>query len=417
MKLWEKNYSLNKSVEKFTVGDDYIVDQKLVKYDCLASIAHVKMLNKIGILNSDECDKLIKALGEIIELDSKGAFVINQEDEDCHTAIENYLTKKLGDIGKKIHTARSRNDQILTALRLYYKDEIKSVVQLVESLVKSLVLFKGKYGSIELPGYTHMRKAMPSSVGLWADAFIESMSDNKTLMLNVYELVNKSPLGTGAGYGLPIEVDKKLSAELLGFSKIHNNPLYAQNSRGKFESTILHGLSQIMLDLNRIAMDLLLFSMSELGYVILPDELCTGSSIMPHKKNPDVLELIRAKYHQILAYEFEVKSIIANLISGYNRDLQLTKKPIINGFEITKDALDMVAIVLENLYVNSKECKKAMTEELYATEKAYKLIKKGIPFRDAYKEISKDYKQGYKKSMSDIEIKKQFNMINYLSID
>lgn len=417
MKLWEKNYSLNKSVEKFTVGDDYIVDQKLVKYDCLASIVHVKMLNKIGILNSDECDKLIKALGEIIELDSKGAFVINQEDEDCHTAIENYLTKKLGDIGKKIHTARSRNDQILTALRLYYKDEIKSVVQLVESLVKSLVLFKGKYGSIELPGYTHMRKAMPSSVGLWVDAFIESMNDNKTVMLNVYKLVNKSPLGTGAGYGLPIEVDKKLSAELLGFSKIHNNPLYAQNSRGKFESTILHGLSQIMLDLNRIAMDLLLFSMSELGYVILPDELCTGSSIMPHKKNPDVLELIRAKYHQILAYEFEVKSIIANLISGYNRDLQLTKKPTINGFEITKDALDMIAIVLENLYVNSKECKKAMTEELYATEKAYKLIKKGIPFRDAYKEISKDYKQGYKKSMSDIEIKKQFNMINHLSID
>ena len=408
MKQWQKIYSLNKSVEKFTVGDDYIVDQKLVKYDCLASIAHVKMLSKIGILNSDECDKLIKALDEIIELDSKEAFVINQEDEDCHTAIENYLTKKLGDIGKKIHTARSRNDQVLTALRLYYKDEIKSVVQLVESLVKSLVLFKGKYGSIELPGYTHMRKAMPSSVGLWADAFIESMNDNKILMSNVYELVDKSPLGTGAGYGLPIEVDKKLSAELLGFSKIHNNPLYAQNSRGKFESIILHGLSQIMLDLNKIAMDLLLFSMSELGYMTLPDELCTGSSIMPHKKNPDVLELIRAKYHQILAYEFEVKSIIANLISGYNRDLQLTKKPIINGFEITKGALNMMAIVLENLYVNSKECKKAMTEELYATEEAYKLIKKGIPFRDAYKEISKDYKQEYKKLMSDIEIKKQF---------
>ncbi len=417
MKLWEKNYSLNKSVEKFTVGDDYIVDQKLVKYDCLASIAHVKMLNKIGILNSDECDKLIKALDEIIELDGKGAFVINQEDEDCHTAIENYLTKKLGAIGKKIHTARSRNDQILTALRLYYKDEIKSVVQLVESLVKSLVLFKEKYGSIELPGYTHMRKAMPSSVGLWADAFIESMNDNKILMSNVYELVDKSPLGTGAGYGLPIEVDKKLSAELLGFSKIHNNPLYAQNSRGKFESIILNGLSQIMLDLNRISTDLLLFSMSELSYMTLPDELCTGSSIMPHKKNPDVLELIRAKYHQILAYEFEVKSIIANLISGYNRDLQLTKKPIINGFEITKDALNMMAIVLENLYVNSKECKKAMTEELYATEKAYKLIKKGIPFRDAYSEISKDYKQEYKKLMSDIEIKKQFNMINHLLID
>lgn len=391
MKLWQKNCSLNKQVEKFTVGDDYKIDQKLVKYDCLASIAHAKMLHKIDIITKAECDKLIKTLNEIIELDSKGIFLIKQEDEDCHTAIENYLIKKLGKIGKKIHTARSRNDQVLTALRLYYKAEIKSVIKLLDKLVKTLILFKEKHGSIEIPGYTHMRKAMPSSAGLWTDAFIESMNDNKLLLLNMYKLVDQSPLGTGAGYGLPIKIDRGSTAKWLGFSKIQINPLYVQNSRGKFESGILHGLSYIMFDLNKIASDILLFSMPEFSYFELPSDFCTGSSIMPHKKNPDVLELVRAKYNQIVSYEFEVKNIIANLISGYNRDLQLTKKPVINGFEITKDTISIMTKILEQLKVNKSKCKNAMTKELYATDRAYKLIQKGVPFRDAYKEISQEY--------------------------
>ncbi len=392
MKLWNKKYYLNEQVELFTVGDDYLLDQKLVKYDCIASVAHVKMLNKIRILTKVECDKLIKVLNEIKNLDSKDNFTINQEDEDCHTAIEKYLTKKLGNLGKKIHTGRSRNDQVLTALRLYYKDEIESVGKLADNLVQTLVSLKEKYGSVEMPGYTHMRKAMPSSVALWADAFIESMGDNKQLLLDISKLVNQSPLGTGAGYGLPIKVDRKLSAKLLNFSKIQTNPIYVQNSRGKFESSILHMLSQIMFDLNKMASDLILFSMSALGYFELPLEICTGSSIMPHKKNPDVLEIVRAKYHTIVAYEFEVKNITANLISGYNRDLQLTKKPMINGFEFTKDSLEIMTAILKNIHVNAEQCKKALTEELYSTDKVYKLIKEGIPFRDAYKQVSQYYK-------------------------
>ncbi len=392
MKLWEKNYSLNKQIEKFTVDDDYIIDQKLIKYDCAASIAHAKMLAKIGILSKDECNKIIEELNKIIKLDSKGKFTIKQEDEDGHTAIENYLTKNLGSVGKRIHTARSRNDQVLTALRLYYKNEIKSVLELIDALVESLLVLKEKYGNVEMPGYTHMRKAMPSSVGLWAGAFIESMKDNKILLSNVYKLIDQSPLGTGAGYGLPIQTDRKLTAELLGFKKIQKNPIYVQNSRGKFEASMLHMLSQIMFDLNKMASDLILFSMSEFGYFELPDEICTGSSIMPNKKNPDVLELIRAKYHKIVALEFEIKSTIGNLISGYNRDLQLTKKPVIHGFEITKETISIMALVLDKLKVNKSNCKRAMTKELYATEKAYELTKKGFPFREAYKEVSKSYK-------------------------
>lgn len=391
MKLWEKNYTLDKKIENYTVGNDYIIDKKLVKYDCIASIAHAKMLCKINILTKDECNKIVKKLNEIIELDSKGLFKIKKEDEDCHTAIENYLTEKLGEIGKKIHTARSRNDQVLTALRLYCKDEIKSVIQLIDDLIKTLNNLKEKYGQIKIPGYTHMKKAMPSTIVLWCDSFIESMHDNKNLIKFLSNHIDQSPLGTGAGYGLPIKIDRKFTAELLGFKKIQNNSLYVQNSRGKFESLILHGLNNIMLDLNKMSMDILLFSMQEFGFIELPSELCSGSSIMPNKKNFDVLELIRANYHKNVGFEFEIKNIIGNLISGYNRDLQLTKEPTINGLDITKDSLEVMNLVLINLKINKKNCNKAMTDELYATKKVYDLINKGYTFRDAYKKISKEY--------------------------
>jgi argininosuccinate lyase len=391
MKLWEKKYQLNKQIESYTVGNDYLLDQKLVKYDCKGSIAHAKMLKKIGILSKDECDKIIMVLHEIIRIDNNASFIIEPYDEDCHTAIENYLVNKLGDIGKKIHTARSRNDQVLTALRLYYKDEIKCVIKIVKSLIKTLDYLKEKYGKIELPGYTHMSKAMPSSVGLWCEAFIESMEDNKNLLQAIFQLIDQSPLGTGAGYGLPIKVDRKMTSEILDFNKVQNNPIYVQNSRGKFESSILHALNQIMIDLNKLSTDILLFSMSEFDYMELSSELCTGSSIMPHKKNPDVLELIRANYHKIISLEFQIKSIVANLPSGYNRDIQLTKEPIIKGFEVTKDSLKVMKIVLEQLKVDAKNCKKAMTEEIYTTDKVYNLTNQGVPFRDAYQKIAKNF--------------------------
>ena len=393
MKLWEKKYQLDKQIENYTVGNDHILDQKLVKYDCKASIAHVKMLNKIGILTDEESNKLIMVLYEIIKIDNNQSFIIEQHEEDCHTAIENYLIKKLGSIGKKIHTARSRNDQVLTALRLYYKDEIKCIIQLVNDLINTLNLLKEKHGKTKLPGYTHMRKAMPSSIEMWTESFIESMKDNNMLLNWINKLIDQSPLGTAAGYGLPIEIDRKITAELLGFNKIQKNPIYAQNSRGKFESSVLHALNQIMFDLNKIASDLLIFSMPEFGYFELPSEFCTGSSIMPHKKNPDVLELVRAKYHQTIAYEFEIKSIIGNLTSGYNRDIQLTKEPMIKSFETIKDCLSIMKLVLENIQVNRENCEKAMTNELYITEKTYELVKKGVPFRKAYIQISQKLEQ------------------------
>ncbi|UCH72416.1 MAG: argininosuccinate lyase [Thermoplasmatales archaeon] len=391
MKLWQKRYILNEKIEKFTVGNDHILDQKLVKYDCTASIAHAKMLKKIGILTSAECDKIIMILYKTITLNENKSFLIDQQDEDCHTAIENYLVKKLGDVGKKIHTARSRNDQVLTALRLYYKDEMKTIVKLVDTLVDKLNNFKDKYESVKIPGYTHMQKAMPSSVGLWAYAFVESMNDNKKLLQDISQLIDQSPLGTGAGYGLPIDVDRELTAKLLSFSKVQKNPIYVQNSRGKFESTILHGLNQIMIDLNKMSSDIMLFSMSEIGYMKLPSEICTGSSIMPHKKNPDVLELVRANYHKTISFEFEIKSIISNLVSGYNRDLQLTKEPTIKAFEITKESLEAMKIVLDQIKVDEDKCKKGMVDELYATDEVYDLVKRGIPFREAYKEITNLY--------------------------
>lgn len=391
MKLWNNNYTLNKYIEKFTVGNDYLLDQKLVKYDCLASIAHVKMLHKIGLISNTECTKMINELDYIIKLDGKGKFIIKQEEEDCHTAIENYLVKQLGEIGKKIHTGRSRNDQVLAALRLYYKNEIQIIDQLVDNLIEMLLSFKEKNGSIEIPGYTHMRKAMPSSIELWADAFVESMKDNKILIKHVFELIDQSPLGTGAGYGLPIKVDREMTADLLGFKKIQKNPIYVQNSRGKFESSILHMLSQILFDINKIASDIILFSMSEFGFFEIPEEFTTGSSIMPHKKNPDVLEILRSKYHLLTSYESQIKSMSSNLISGYHRDLQLIKEPIIKGLELTKECLNVSKLFFQNLHVNKENCNKALSKEVYATKEVYALVQEGLPFRDAYQKISERY--------------------------
>jgi len=388
MKLWQKAYKLDKEIEKFTVGNDYLIDKALVKYDIIGSIAHAEMLCKIGILTKEELKKLQKALSEILELDKKGRFEIKLEDEDVHTAIENCLTEKLGDLGKKIHTARSRNDQVLTALRLYCKDEINEILKSIDGFVSALHGFSGKYGSIGIPGYTHMRKAMPSSVSLWAGASIESMKDNKKIMKNVLSLIDQSPLGTGAGYGVPLKIDRKFVAAKLGFSKAQENPIYVQNSRGKFEAYTIGGLSQIMYDLNKMASDLILFSMDEFGFFKLPKEFCTGSSIMPHKHNPDVLELVRAKYHLLIGYEFQVKSLIGNLVSGYNRDLQLTKEPLIKSFNTAKECLKVMSMVVSSLKVDREKCNKAMTKEIYAVDRLYKLVAKGMPFRDAYKKIS-----------------------------
>jgi len=388
-KLWDKGYDLNKTIESYTVGNDPILDKQLIYYDCIASIAHTKMLGKMGLLTKTEAMYLVQELKHIIDLDKKGEFPITQDQEDCHTAIEMFLTNSLGDVGKKIHTARSRNDQVLTALRLYYKDQINNINQLIEGLIYSISSFTSDHGNIQFPGYTHMQRAMPSSFDLWGTAFLDSMKDNLLLLDTVNKLVDQSPLGTAAGYGVPLNIDREFTAKELGFSSVQNNSVYTQFSRGKFEISVLHVLSQIMLDLNKIASDLILISMSEFGYVEIPDEFCTGSSIMPQKKNPDVLELLRAKYHVVSSFEFQVSQLTANLISGYNRDIQLTKEPVMRGFSITAESIKIAILLFQNISVNEQKCKDAMTDELFATEKVYELVKKGVPFRDAYLKIAK----------------------------
>ncbi|MFH1849413.1 MAG: argininosuccinate lyase [archaeon] len=382
MKLWDKGYDINREVEMFTVGNDYLLDRKLVKHDCRASIAHAEMLKEAGILNEEELARIVEALNGIIAMDLE----IMPEDEDCHTAIENQLTKTLGDLGRKIHTARSRNDQVVAALRLYADEQQKDIIALCDEFTKTL----DRLDDCEIPGYTHTRKAMPSSVAMWAGGFADSMRDNAALMEHVRKRVFQSPIGGGAGYGVPLDIDRALPARILGFSKVQN-PVYVQNSRGKFEADVLHCCSQVMLDLNKMASDLILFTMPEFGYFQLPDEFCTGSSIMPHKKNPDVLELVRAKYHVVSSYEQQVKGIVSNLISGYHRDLQLTKEPLMSGLGVTRDCLQIMTSVVKNLRIDRGKAKKACTAELYATKEVYELVKQGIPFREAYRKVSGKY--------------------------
>ena len=391
-KLWDKGQTVNKLIEKFTVGDDYLLDQMLVPFDCQASIAHAQMLGKINILNKEEVNRLVDVLSEIKKLNQSGKFTILPEHEDCHTAIELYLVNKLGDLGKKIHTGRSRNDQVLTALRLYYKEKINKFMTLANRYIMSLKNLIKQYGKISFPGYTHTRKAMPTTIKVWAGAFIDSMRDNKILLKMTLDLIDQSPLGSGAGYGVPLDLDREMTALKMGFKRVQKNPIYVQMSRGKFESTFLHCLTQIMFDLNKIATDIIFFSIPELAYLVIPDEFCTGSSIMPQKKNPDVLELIRAKYHKVVSMESEVKNITANLISGYNRDLQDTKAPVLKSFEITEKSFEVMTLVIGGLHVDASKCSAAMSNEVYATERVYDLVKKGIPFRDAYKTVGNQYR-------------------------
>ncbi|HKJ67754.1 MAG TPA: argininosuccinate lyase [bacterium] len=391
MKLWNPKGNVNSKIEEYTVGNDYLLDLALVTYDCQASIAHAEMLGEIGILDESEVRQLVGELDHIITLAEEGQFDISPQQEDCHTAIENHLTQQLGDLGKKIHTARSRNDQVVTALRLYYRDQLERMTALVHEFPAALEGVQKQFGDVEIPGYTHTRKAMPSSVALWTGAFRESMQENLRAIEHVQHMLDQSPLGTGAGYGIPLEIDRQCTAEKLGFSRIQENSIYVQNSRGKFEGSILNACDQVMYDLNRMSSDLIFFSLPDFGIFELPEEICTGSSIMPQKHNPDVLELVRAKYHEVLGLEFQVKSLSANLISGYHRDLQLTKEPVMRGLTTTLDSLEVMILAVKKLRVNEERAHQAMTEDLYATQRVYELVKEGIPFREAYKEISKEY--------------------------
>lgn len=386
-KLWKKKYELDKVVEDFTVGDDYLWDMRLIKADVIGNIAHSTMLQKIGILSEEELLTIKKNLISILELHEQGKFIINKEDEDVHTAVENFLTERLGDVGKKIHTARSRNDQILLDVRLYSKERLFEMMENVLTLCKILLEFSKENEFVPMPGRTHTQRAMPSSVGLWASSFLESLLDDFYLLKTAFKINDQSPLGSAASYGVNLNIDRKYVATLLGFEKVQNNVLYANNSRGKTESIIIFALSQIMMDLSKFANDLILFSIPEFNYFTLPEEFCGGSSLMPQKRNPALLELTRAKAEVVNSLYVRVTGIITSLYSGYNRDFQLTKGPLMESLDITQQTLYILGYFIPKIKVNKEILIKSFSPEVYATDRVLELVKEGIPFRDAYKEV------------------------------
>lgn len=386
-KLWQKNYTLDSVVERFTVGIDYILDNSLVMSDCLSSIAHAKMLSSIKVLSYEEFDSLRHGLIEIMEAWNKGEFEITLSDEDCHTAIENRLTEKLGEAGKKIHTGRSRNDQVLTATRVFSRSKILKIIEALSILIAHLTAMAGKYSDVPMPGRTHMQIAMPSSIGLWAGAFAEELADCEKLIEAVFHINNQSPLGAAASYGVPLPLDRKMTSDLLGFEKVQNNVLYCNNARGKIESMIIDALDQVTLTLSKMAQDLIIYSMPEFGYFSLPANLCSGSSIMPQKKNPDALELLRAKSASVSAASMQIKNVIRSLPTGYNRDFQETKEPLMKALDTAFDSIIIMSLTIEKIEVHRLNLKKGFIPEIYATDEAIRLVEKGMSFRDAYVEV------------------------------
>lgn len=387
--LWKKDYQVNDEIIKFTVGNDFELDQRMVRQDALGSIAHAKMLMKIKALAINEFKKLQRELRNIINLDKQGKFKVKPEDEDVHTAIENHLVAKLGDLGKKIHTARSRNDQVVVNTRLYNKEKLQDIYKHTLNLIDVIYKSAKKYEFVPMPGYTHMQRAMPASVGMWMGSFAEALLDDLKVMQTAYEINDQCPLGSAAGFGVNLNIDREFTSKLLGFKKLQNNSMYVSYGRGKIDAHILYALYSIMNTLAKLANDILIFSMSEFQFIKLPDKFCTGSSIMPQKKNGDVFELTRGKCKVMLGYLIQEIEIFTPLLSGYNRDTQLTKEPLIKGLELAENTIKIMALTVNELHVNKENCKKALSTDIFATDYALDLVKKGMPFRDAYRDVAK----------------------------
>lgn len=386
-KLWQKDYSLDSLMEEFTVSNDYILDQQLVIADCLGSIAHARGLHQIGILDAEELASLEAGLKRIIVLKQEDSFAITKEHEDCHTAIEGFLTDEYGEVGKKIHTGRSRNDQVQTALRIWMREFTIKLCKATGDLCETLLSFAEKHAEVPMPGRTHMQIAMPSSIGLWAASYAEELYDEAQHLMHLSWLFDQSPLGSAASYGVPLPLDRQFTGEQMGFTRVQNNVLYANNSRGKFEAMLLDGCDYIALTLSKLAQDLILFTLPEFGYFSLPKELCTGSSIMPQKKNPDGLELARSRSSVVSSCAARVKSIIRSLPSGYNRDFQDTKKPLLTGTKGTWQLVQIFQRMIEGLQVNEEALIAGCTPELYATDVVLQGVLDGKNFRDTYKDV------------------------------
>jgi len=394
MKLWDKGYSTDKKIDHFTVGNDRELDLVLAKYDIKASMAHAKMLGKIGLLTSEETLELVRELENIAQSIKDGKFIIEDTFEDVHSKIEFILTEKLGDTGKKIHTARSRNDQVLVAMQLYLKEELSEIKLQTKELFYLLLELAEKYKEILLPGYTHFQIAMPSSFGLWFSAYAESLVDDLYFIDSAFKIADQNPLGSAAGYGSSFPIDRSYTTAEMGFADLKYNVVAAQMGRGKVEKATAFGISGIAGTLSKLAMDICLYMSQNFNFISFPDALTTGSSIMPHKKNPDVFELIRAKCNSLQAIPGQITLITTNLPSGYHRDLQMVKTLIIPAIQEIKSCLEMMTFSLKDIKVNSNILDDPKYNYLFSVDTLNQLVLSGIPFRDAYKQIGAEIEAG-----------------------
>jgi len=393
-KLWEKNVQVTKDIERFTVGRDREMDMYLAKYDVLGSMAHITMLESIGLLQKEELDALLKALRDIYQLVENGQFRIEEDVEDVHSQVELMLTRELGDMGKKIHSGRSRNDQVLVDLKLFMRDRLHLIVDKVSRLFEALQKQSEKYKHVLMPGYTHLQVAMPSSFGLWFGAYAESLTDDMLFLQAAYRMANRNPLGSAAGYGSSFPLNRTMTTRLLGFESLNYNVVYAQMGRGKTERNVGFALAGVAGTLAKMAFDACMFNSQNFGFVKLPAECTTGSSIMPHKKNPDVFELIRAKSNKLQALPNQILLIMNNLPSGYFRDLQIIKEVFLPAFEELEDCIDMATYIIERIAVNEHLMEDPRYDAMFSVEEVNRRASEGTPFRDAYKQVGLEIEAG-----------------------
>ena len=393
-KLWDKNIEINKEIERFTVGRDREIDLYLAPYDVLGSIAHITMLEQIELLEKEELTRLTAELKAIYARCKRGEFVIEDGVEDVHSQVELLLTRKLGDIGKKIHSGRSRNDQVLLDVKLFIRHRLKGVVEAVTELFDALQQKSEQYKTVLMPGYTHLQIAMPSSFGLWFGAYAESLTDDMLFLQAAYKQANRNPLGSAAGYGSSFPLNRTLTTRLLGFDSMTYNVVYAQMGRGKTERNVAFALASVAATLSKLAFDACLFNSQNFSFVKLPDSCTTGSSIMPHKKNPDVFELIRAKSNKLQALPEQIMLVINNLPSGYFRDLQIIKEVFLPAFDELEDCLRMTTYIIQRMEVNAHILDNPMYDPIFSVEEVNRLSAEGVPFRDAYKQVALQIAQG-----------------------
>ena len=393
-KLWEKNVRVNEEIDRFTVGRDREMDLYLAKHDVLGSMAHITMLESIGLLTAGELEMLLAELKNIYASAEKGEFVIEDGIEDVHSQVELMLTRKLGDVGKKIHSGRSRNDQVLVDLKLFTRAELKEVAEEVEQLFHVLISQSNTYKDVLMPGYTHLQIAMPSSFGLWFGAYAESLVDDMMFLQAAFKMCNRNPLGSAAGYGSSFPLDREMTTRLLGFDSMDYNVVYAQMGRGKMERNVAFALASIAGTVSKMAFDACMFSSQNFGFVKLPDECTTGSSIMPHKKNPDVFELTRAKCNKLQGLPQQIMMIMNNLPSGYFRDLQIIKEVFLPAFRELKECLQMAAYIMDKIKINEHILDDDRYLYIFSVEEVNRLASEGMPFRDAYKKVGLDIEAG-----------------------